>query len=76
MAEFLIAQNDDPELLEWLAKADTDAGAFVQSIARAGLHADHENYPLIRPLLLMMREKYPEYEPSDAVKEEIRGRKE
>ena len=41
----------------------------------AGLRADHENYLLVRPLLLTMREKYPEYEPSDAVKEEIRGRK-
>ena len=76
MAEFLIAVNDDPELLEWLAKAAEKGGGFVQSIANAGLRADYENYLLVRPLLLTMREKYPEYEPSDAVKEEIRGRKE
>lgn len=72
--KFLIAQNDDPELLEWLAKAEKDGGDFVKSIARAGLVADHENYPMIRLLLMVMRRKYPGYEPSDAVKQEIRER--
>jgi hypothetical protein len=75
MSELLIAQNDDPELLEWLAKASEDGGGFVSSVARAGLVADHENYPLIRPLLLQLRTKYTTYEPSDAVKREIRERK-
>lgn len=67
----LIAQNDDPELLEWLAGADKRGGDFVQSVAHAALVADHENYPLIRPLILQMRVKYPEYEPSDFVKRQI-----
>jgi hypothetical protein len=71
----LIAQNDDPELLEWLANADHNGGGFVSSVARAGLVADFENYPLLRPVLLALRKKYPEYEPSDAVKQEIRERK-
>lgn len=76
MAEnFLIAQNDDPELLEWLAKAALDGASFVRAIAAAGLCAYHENYPLVRPLLLTMRTKYKRYEPSDAVKREIRERK-
>ena len=66
-----VAQNDDPELLEWLAKAEQQGGGFVQSLAGAGLRADAQNYPLIRPLLLLMRTKYPAYEPSDQVKEEI-----
>ncbi len=70
----LVAQNDDPELLEWLAKASEQGGGFVQSIANAGLRADHENYPEIRPFLMWARIKYPEYEPSDAVKQEIRER--
>ena len=70
----LIAQNDDPELLEWLAKANQDGGGFISSVARAGLVADHENYPLIRPLLVVMRKKYPQYEPSEQIKEEIRRR--
>ena len=75
MTDFLITQNDDPELLEWLAKAEQNGGGFVQNVAAAGLRADHENYPLIRPLLLEMRKKYPAYEPSDEVKREIRERK-
>jgi hypothetical protein len=76
MMNLLIAQNDDPELLEWLAKASQFGGSFVSFVARAGLAADHENYPLIRPLLIDMRKKYPAYEPSDAVKQEIRERRE
>jgi hypothetical protein len=71
----MIAQDDDPELLEWLAKANQDGGGFVCAIARAALVADYENYPLIRPLLLVMRAKYPMYEPSDAMKQEIRERR-
>jgi len=70
----LIAQTDDPELLEWLANAHQRGGGFVSSLAAAALRADPENYLLIRPLVLQMREKYPEYEPSDAVKQEIRER--
>jgi hypothetical protein len=74
MKFFLIAQNDDPELLEWLANADHTGGGFISSLARAGLVADFENYPLIRPVLMVMRAKYPEYEPTEAVKAEIRNR--
>jgi hypothetical protein len=70
----LIAQNDDPELLEWVAMAADRGGAFVSFAAKAGLHADAENYPLIRPLLMVLRNKYPAYEPSDLVKREIRER--
>jgi hypothetical protein len=70
----LMAQNDDPELLEWLAAADKDGGSFVKHLAHAGLVADPENYPVLRPVLIEMRRKYPAYEPSDAVKQEIRER--
>ncbi len=70
----LIAQNDDPELLEWLARADMDGGTFVRSMARAALVADPENYALLRPLILELRKKYPRYEPTDQVKQEIRER--
>ncbi|HEY1800053.1 MAG TPA: hypothetical protein VGG46_03880 [Terriglobales bacterium] len=73
-AVFLIAQNDDPELLEWLSAASQRGGGFVQSLANAALRADEENYLLIRPLVMFMRAKYTEYEPSDRVKEEIRER--
>lgn len=68
---YLIAQNDDPEMLEWLSKAHTEAGGFLSAIAQAALVADRENYPHIRPLITVLRNKYPKYEPSHAVKEEI-----
>lgn len=74
MADLLIAQTDDPELLEWLARAVQDGGGFVRSMATAGLVADHENYRFLRPVLLIMRAKYSQYEPSDVVKQEIRDR--
>lgn len=58
----LIAQNDDPEMLEWLNNASQRGGGFISSLAWAGLRADSDNYPVVRPLLLEMRKKYPEYE--------------
>jgi hypothetical protein len=70
----LIANSDDPELFEWLNNASQRGGTFISSLANMALHADWENYPILRPLLLQMRAKYPEYEPSDAVKAEIKGR--
>jgi hypothetical protein len=70
----MIAQLDDPELLEWLAAADRDGGGFISSIARAALVADDYNYPLIRPLIIALRAKYPKYEPSAEVKAEIAAR--
>jgi hypothetical protein len=73
---FLTAQNDDPELLEWLGAASRLGGGFVSSLAWAGLRADAENYSILRPVLVAMRAKYPAYEPSEAVKQEIRERKE
>jgi hypothetical protein len=71
---FLIAQEDDPELLEWLSKAEHEGGGFISRLAGAALRADWSNYPLIRPVILIMRTKYPQYEPSDEVKREIAER--
>ncbi len=67
----LIAQSDDPELLEWLSKAAAEGGGFISALARAALVADWENYPFVRPILLVMRQKYRRFEPSDAVKAEV-----
>jgi hypothetical protein len=56
--------STDPELLEWLNNASRTretSHSFVATIAEAGLRADHSNYPLIRPALLRLREKYPVY---------------
>jgi hypothetical protein len=74
MHAFLIAQNDDGELLEWLANAHQRGGHFISNLAHAALVADHENYALIRPLVLELRKRYPAYEPSDLVKREIAER--
>ena len=73
LARPMIAQNDDPMLLEWLSNASEKAGGFLCSMAQAALRADWENYPTMRPMLLEMRKKYPQYEPSDAVRKEIGG---
>ncbi len=51
----------DPELQDWLLNAANFAGAFLKSIAWAGLRADQDNYPVLRPALLVMKSKYPEY---------------
>jgi hypothetical protein len=70
----MIAQEDDPEILEWLANAADRGGSFISAVARAALVADYENYPILRPVVLHMRAKYKQYEPSDTVKREIRER--
>lgn len=70
----MIAQEDDPELLEWLGNAEQEGGGFISAFARAALQADNQNYPLLRMALLVLRAKYPRYEPSDARKQEIRER--
>lgn len=57
----------DPELFDWLQslvhgdpeRAIAPAGDFLKSLARAALHADWENYPILRPVLLQFRDKYP-----------------
>lgn len=74
MNNFLIAQTDDPEMLEFLAKASGDGGGFISALARAALAADQENYPILRPALLVFRKKYWMYEPTETVKQEIRDR--
>lgn len=53
--------SEDEELFDWLQRAAMRGGSFVRSIADAGRYADHENYALLRPVLLALREKYPEY---------------
>jgi hypothetical protein len=70
----MIAQTDDPEMLEWLANAEQKAGGFLSTFARAAMHADAENYPVLRPALVVFRKRYPLYEPSEEVKREISAR--
>ena len=69
------AQEDDRELLEWLGNAQQRGGHFIASLAKAALHADAENYPVLQPVLIFFRKKYPAYEATDAVKKEIAERR-
>lgn len=60
----LILQND-PGILAWVMQLQKmHAGGFLTSIGEAAQRADAENYPLIRPLLLILKEKYPDYDRS------------
>lgn len=58
----MIAQQDDPELLEWLINASAHAGGFLSTLADAALRADGQNYPILRPAILDLRAKYPKFE--------------
>ena len=62
MSERMRAIDDDPELLEWLDNASRKAASFLSSLAFAALYADFENYPILRPVIVEMREKYPQYD--------------
>jgi hypothetical protein len=56
-----ILQNDR-EMLDWVLNLDRmHAGGFLLAIGDAAQRADHENYPLMRPMLLVLKHKYPEY---------------
>ena len=61
MTQPATATLDDPELFAWLVAAHEHAGDFLRTLAEAGLRADAENYPLLRPVLLAMKAKYPKY---------------
>ena len=56
----MTASTDDV-LLVWIVNASNSGGSFLKSLAEAGLRADEDNYRLIRPVLLKMKEKYPQY---------------
>ncbi|MGH9685270.1 MAG: hypothetical protein ACRD4S_16870 [Candidatus Acidiferrales bacterium] len=58
----MIWQTDE-EMMNWLLNLwPMNAGDFLQSIAEAAMRADHENYEMIRPLLLQLKSKYPKYD--------------
>ncbi|HYR45039.1 MAG TPA: hypothetical protein VER98_18555 [Terriglobia bacterium] len=53
--------NSDAGLFVWVAEANRYGGSFVKAIALAALCADDENYALLRPVLLQLKDKYPKY---------------
>lgn len=66
----LILQDDALDLRNWVFGAmheRSDAGDFVRHFAEACARADWENYPLLRPALLEIARKYPNYSSFDAI---------
>lgn len=60
----MIAQQDN-KLLDWLLgivrKRPNRSGSFLQSLADTAMRADAQNYPILRPALLEIQKKYPQY---------------
>lgn len=50
----------DDELRGWLGWAEKNGSGFLQRIAEAASIADAKHYNVLRPLLLRLREMYPE----------------
>jgi hypothetical protein len=57
----MIWQEDEPRIVTWLINAVGHGGGFVHSFAEAAMRSDAENYPIVRPALLQLLAKYPEY---------------
>jgi hypothetical protein len=56
---------EDREIVEWLLGVAHDrpgySGKFLKAIASAARHADGSNYQLMRPTLLLLKSKYPQF---------------
>ncbi len=52
---------EDGELSQWLTAALNLGGSFIKTIAQAALRADEDNYAILRPVLLQLKDKYPKY---------------
>ncbi len=61
----MLLANNDPELSPWLwgitGEIPHRAGDFLTSLVEVVFRADWENYEILRPALLKLKEKYPEY---------------
>lgn len=63
----------DEKLYRWMANIwDVHAGAevwtagsFLMDVTRAALYADDDNYAILRPALLKLAAKYPQYYPKE-----------
>jgi hypothetical protein len=49
----------DVELHDWLRWAEENGGSFLKATAEAALIADREQYNLLRPFLLELKEEWP-----------------
>lgn len=61
----LVAQQDEEEIQRWIYGVENGApmpaGDFLRTIVAAALRADYENYPLMRPLIIALKQKFPKY---------------
>lgn len=71
--------HTDDELYGWLnaliggnpARNIAPAGDFLKTLAETAFRADMFNYEILRPALLSLKAKYPEYDPRYVVPNEI-----
>lgn len=61
----MVAQQDEEEIQRWIYGVENGApmpaGDFLRTIVAAALRADYENYPLMRPLIVALKQKFPKY---------------
>ena len=53
--------NQDEEMFYWLDAVRVRGGSFLSNLAITAFAADWVNYAILRPVLLEMKKKYPEY---------------
>jgi len=51
---------EDPEMLSWLRHVEKYGPSFLRALADAAFLADERHYPLLRPLLLTLKQMHPE----------------
>ena len=71
MGRVNIAQEEPPEVLEWLMNASSRGGSFVSHFATACLFADAWNYQHLRGVVHAMMNKYPQYRFSQELHSEL-----
>jgi len=54
-------EDGEPGVTSWLMNAVNFGDGFVHSFAEAAMRADSENYEIIRPALLKLKARYPDY---------------
>ncbi len=58
--------HEDQELFNWISclanQSPRKSGGFLEALGSAVVRADGDNYLLLRPALLALKRKYPEYD--------------
>jgi len=57
----LTLDMDRMDIQDWVFNAMQTGGGFIRTFAEAVKRADWENYLFLRPVVLLMMEKYPQY---------------